>query len=58
MAPSNEKNEKRMIELLESLGAIGLYIFTEMNYHQIARRLGMGTQRVTNVLKGLKKIKS
>ena len=47
----------RLIDLLERLGAIGLYLSTDMNYHAIARKLGMGTQRVTAILKGLKKSK-
>jgi hypothetical protein len=46
---------ERMTDLLERLGAIALYLETDMNHHAIARRLGMGTQRVTAILKGLKK---
>ena len=45
------------IDLLERLGAIGLYLSTDMNYHAVARKLGMGTQRVTAILKGIKKSK-
>jgi hypothetical protein len=45
----------RLTDLLERLGAIGLYLLTDMDHHSIARRLGMGTQRVTAILKGLKK---
>ncbi len=47
----------RQTDLLERLGAIGLYLLTDMDHHSIARRLGMGTQRVTAILKGLKKTK-
>ncbi len=46
---------ERMTDLLERLGAIALYLQTDMDQHTIARRLGMGTQRVTAILKGLKK---
>jgi DNA-binding transcriptional regulator LsrR (DeoR family) len=59
MAKQNEKigpiDTERLTDLLERLGAIGLYLFTDMNHHAIARRLGMGTQRVNGILKGLKK---
>ena len=47
--------QERLVDLLERIGAIGLYLFTDMDHHGIARRLGMGTQRVTAILKGLKK---
>jgi DNA-binding transcriptional regulator LsrR (DeoR family) len=50
-------NTERLVDLLERLGAIALYLQTDMNHHAIARRLGMGTQRVTAILKGLKKKK-
>jgi hypothetical protein len=46
---------ERLIDLLERLGAIGLYLYADIDHHSIARRLGMGTQRVTAILKGLKK---
>jgi hypothetical protein len=39
------------------VGTIGLYLLTDMGHHAIARRLGMGTQRVTQILKGVKKVK-
>jgi len=59
MATGNKKNSasdaERLTDLLERLGAIGLYLLTDMDHHSIARRLGMGTQRVTGILKGLKK---
>jgi len=45
----------RRTDLLERLGTIGLYLLTDMDHHAIARRLGMGTQRVTAILKVLKK---
>jgi hypothetical protein len=45
----------RTVDLLERLGAIALYLSTDMNHHEIAKKLGMGTQRVTAILKGLKK---
>jgi hypothetical protein len=58
--PDKQKNEdiSRVIDLLERLGAVGLYLLTDMDHHSIARRLGMGTQRVTAILKGLKKSRS
>ncbi|HEX3321954.1 MAG TPA: hypothetical protein VHR84_14705 [Terriglobales bacterium] len=46
---------ERMVDLIERLGAIALYLYTDMDHHSVARRLGMGTQRVTAILKGLKK---
>ena len=48
-------NQERVTDLLERLGAIGLYLLTDMDHHAIARRLGMGTQRVNSILKGMKK---
>lgn len=53
--PKKLDDQERLIDLLERMGAIGLYLMTDMNHHSIARRLGMGTQRVTAILKGLKK---
>ena len=50
-----ESETTRQTDLLERLGAIGLYLMTDMDHHSIARRLGMGTQRVNSILKGLKK---
>ncbi len=47
----------RSADLLERLGTIGLYFLTDLDHHSIASRLGMGTQRVTAILKGLKKPK-
>jgi len=51
----NENPTQRMTDLLERLGTIGLYFLTDLDHHAIARRLGMGTQRVDSILKGLKK---
>ncbi len=48
-------NHGRLVDLIERVGAIYLYRSTKMDHHEIARRLGMGTQRVTAILKGLKK---
>ncbi len=59
MAKQNENlrsiSNDRQMDLLERLGVIGLYLLTDMDHHSIARRLGMGTQRVNEILKGLKK---
>lgn len=46
---------ERLVDLIERLGVIALYLQTDMDHHAIARRLGMGTQRVTAILKGMKK---
>jgi hypothetical protein len=48
-------SDERLVDLLECLGVLGLYLATDMGYHAIARKLGMGTQRVTAILKGVKK---
>ena len=60
MAPDKQKDRAgvaRVTDLLERLGTIGLYLLTDMDHHAIARRLGMGTQRVTAILKGVKKMR-
>lgn len=49
-------NEERIEDLLERLGALQLYLNSDMSHHQIANALGMGTQRVTAILKGIKKL--
>jgi hypothetical protein len=53
--PKKLSEQERLVDLLERVGSIGLYLLTDMDHHAIARRLGMGTQRVTAILKGLKK---
>jgi hypothetical protein len=45
-----------LVDLIERRGTITLYPATDMNHHAIAKKLGMGTQRVTGILKGLKKL--
>ena len=50
-------DQDRLIDLLERLGVIALYLQTDMDHHSIARRLGVGTQRVNAILRGLKKTK-
>jgi hypothetical protein len=59
MTRSTENNQAtagaRIVDLLERLGALNLYLFTDMDHHSIARRLGVGTQRVNAILKGVKK---
>ena len=57
MAKTHQSDE-RLIDVLERLGAIYLYLQTDLGHHSIARKLGMGTQRVTAVLKGVKKNKT
>jgi hypothetical protein len=54
---SDVQAQERLTDLLERLGAIGLYLLTDMDHHAIARGLGMGTQRVNEILKGMKKSK-
>ena len=53
--PATKSEEERLVDLLERLGTLALYFQTDMDHHSIARRLGMGTQRVDAILKGLKK---
>lgn len=57
-AAVNSSDTGRVVDLIERLGAIALYLHTDMDHHSIALRLGMGTQRVTAILKGLKKPQS
>lgn len=38
---SDLQTQERLIDLLGRLGAIGLYLSTDMDHHAIARRLGM-----------------
>jgi hypothetical protein len=52
---SNPNPDQRLVDLLERLGVITLYLSTDLGYHAIARKLGMGTQRVMTILKGVKK---
>lgn len=53
--PAKATDKDRVLDLLERLGTIALYLHSDMSHHQIAKRLGMGTQRVTAILKGLKR---
>lgn len=52
---NNIENLTRIIDLLERLGVVALYLGTDLNHQTIARRLKMRTKRVTTILKGLKK---
>jgi hypothetical protein len=54
---SDAEQMARLVDLLERLGVIALYLQTDMGHHRIARQMGMGTQRVTEILKGIKKTK-
>ncbi len=47
---------QRIIDLLERIAVLDLYFNFNLGHHAIARKLGMGTQRVTAVLKGLKRL--
>ncbi len=53
----NSPSPERLIDLLERLGAAGLYFSTDLDHKAIARLLGVGTQRVNAILKELKKPK-
>jgi DNA-binding transcriptional regulator LsrR (DeoR family) len=57
MLKKEKKSEpaERTVDLLERLGTVGLYFLTDLDHHAIARRMGMGTQRVSALLKGMKK---
>lgn len=46
---------ERVVDLLERIGAAGLYLGTDLNQNQIARKLGMDTNRANIILKGIKK---
>ncbi len=45
----------RAVDLLERIGVAGLYLSTNLDQNTIARKLGMDTNRVNEILKGLKK---
>lgn len=45
----------RVVDLLERLGVIGLYLNTNLNQNKIANKLSMDSHRVNAMLKGLKK---
>ena len=47
----------RMVELLEWLLVLELYINSKLDHHAIAERLNIGTQRVSAILKGIEKNK-
>ena len=49
------KGINRVIKLLEWLLSLELYFNSNLDHHTIAKRLSIGTQRVTAILKGLKK---
>lgn len=55
MKNTSRESDERLVDLLERLGTHYLFLQAGMNHHQIAKSLGMGTQRVTNILKGVKK---
>jgi hypothetical protein len=48
--PSKIDDIERLVDLLERLGAIALYLHTDMNHHAIARRLGMGIDSYFEIL--------
>jgi len=62
--PKNRKKVKklaklagdaRVIDLLERIGAIGLYLGTDFSQNDIAKKLRMDINRVNEILKKLKK---
>ncbi len=48
----------RITDSLERLEVVNLYLNTDLDHHAIARKLGIGTQRATGILKGFKKLKT
>jgi len=40
--PRNNLDHARLTDLMERLGAIGLYLVTDMDHHAIARKTGHG----------------
>jgi len=49
--------DDRIIDLLERIGSTGLYLTGGLDQNTIARKLGMDTNRVNEILKGVKKQK-
>ncbi len=49
--------EERIIDLLERIAVINLYLNTNLGQNAIASKLGMDIHRVNPILKGLKKSK-
>lgn len=47
--------DDRIIDLLERLGALGLYLAGNVDQSTVARKLGMDINRINEILKGLKK---
>lgn len=54
---ANNVMTERLIDIIERLAAANLYLTTELDHKAIAKVLGMGTQRVNAILKGVKKPK-
>lgn len=48
-------DQNRLIDLLERIGVLGLYLSTDLGQNDIAGKLSMDTHRVNAILKGLKK---
>jgi len=47
--------DERIIDLLERIGVVSLYLNTNLNQNNIAKKLSMDIRRVNPILKGLKK---
>ena len=49
------KGEARIIDLLERMGGVFLYKETTMSQKEVAKVLGIGGERSTEILKGVSK---
>lgn len=50
-------NEERLIDLLERIGASLIYVSTDLDKHGVAKAIGVGSTRITEILKGVEKQK-
>ena len=47
--------DDRIVDLLERIGVVGLYLSTNLGQNEIASKLSMDTHRVNEILKSIKK---
>lgn len=58
MAKTQKVSEKeRTIDLLERIGAALLYTKTDLGQNEVAKVLGVDNNRISKILKGIKKQK-
>lgn len=50
-----KRSEERIVDLLERIGGAFLYTKTDMGQTDIAKVLGVGNDRISKILKGIKK---